>query len=180
MAIYTKRGDKGQTSLYDEKNTQRERISKASLAINTLGAIDELNSFLGIALSFCEDKKTKKEIEKVQENLLKIGSIIAGSKLRFSKTQTKQLEKRIDYLEGKLPVLKSFILPGGGKLASHIHFSRSLARKVERKVVSLSQKKDVKPQILIYLNRLSDYLFMLAREANYKKGQKEASWKGRK
>lgn len=180
MAIYTKRGDKGKTSLLDENNTQRKRVSKDSLKINAVGAIDELNSSLGIAASFCKEQKTGKLIEDVQKDLFKIGSIIAGSKLRFTKTKTKKLERIIDELEGKLPVLKNFILPGGSKFASHLHFSRSLSRKAERKVVALSKKNKLKPQILTYLNRLSDFLFMLAREANHKKGTKETFWKGTK
>ena len=180
MAIYTKRGDKGQTSLYDKKNSQRKRVPKDSLIVSTLGAIDELNSFLGVALSFCEDKKTRAHLELVQNNLLKIGSITAGSKIRFTKTQTKHLEKIIDDLEGSLPVLKNFILPGGTKFAAHLHFSRSLSRKAERKMVTLSKEKEVKPQVMTYLNRLSDFLFMLARQANHKKGVTETSWRGSK
>lgn len=180
MAIYTKRGDKGETSLYDEKNAQRKRVPKDSLIVGTLGAIDELNSSLGVALSFCEDKKTQKLLEKVQSNLLKIGSVTAGSKLRFTKTQTKHLEKIIDDLEGSLPVLKNFILPGGSKFAAHLHFSRSLSRKAERKMVTLSKEKEIKPQIMTYLNRLSDFLFMLARQANHKKGVTETPWRGSK
>lgn len=180
MAIYTKRGDKGETSLYDEKNAQRVRISKESLIVSTLGAVDELNSSIGICASFCKDKKTKNLLEDIQRDLLKVGSIIAGSKLRFSKVKTKKLERVIDNLEGTLPVLKNFVLPGGTKLASHIHFSRSLSRKAERRLVALSKKSEVKEQILTYLNRLSDFLFMLAREANHKEGRKDAIWKGGK
>lgn len=180
MAIYTKRGDRGETSLYDEKNTQRTRISKDSLIVNTLGVIDELNSSIGVAVSFCDDKKTKTLLEEVQKDLLRIGSIIAGSKLRFSKSKTRKLEKVIDGLEGSLPVLKNFIIPGGEKFASHLHFSRSLARKAERKMVALSKEIRVKEQILAYLNRLSDFLFMLARQASHKKGKKDTVWKGGK
>jgi cob(I)alamin adenosyltransferase len=180
MAIYTKRGDKGKTSLFDQNNTQRKRISKDSLRINAVGAIDELNSSLGIATSFCKDRKIGKLIKDVQKDLFKIGSIIVGSKLRFTKIKTKRLERAIDELEGNLPVLKNFILPGGTKSASHLHFSRSLSRKAERKVVALSKKRQVKPEILTYLNRLSDFLFMLAREVNYRERVKETSWKGTK
>lgn len=180
MAIYTKRGDKGETSLFDEKSNQKKRIDKDSLTVAALGSIDELNSFLGVCVSYCDDEETIKRLESVQKNLLRIGSIIAGSNLRFTRTQTKRLEKTIDGLEGKLPVLKNFILPGGTKLASHLHYSRSLARKVERNLVSLDKEKEVKPQILSYVNRLSDYLFMLAREESHKKGKKQTTWKGGK
>jgi cob(I)alamin adenosyltransferase len=180
MVIYTKRGDKGETSLYDKKNAQRIRVSKESLIVNTLGSVDELNSSIGIAASFCKDKKTRILLEEVQRDLLRVGSIIAGSKLRFSKTKTKKLERVIDNLEGNLPVLKNFVLPGGTKLASHLHFSRSLSRRAERAVVSLSKETEIKEQILTYLNRLSDFLFMLSREANHKEGRKDATWKGGK
>lgn len=180
MAIYTKRGDRGETSLYDEKNAQRVRVSKNSLVVEALGTIDELNSFLGVSRTFCDDKKLDDFIKEIQKNLLTIGSITAGSKLRFSKVKTKQLEKKIDDLEGSLPVLKNFILPGGSKLAAHLHYSRSLSRRTERVFVRLSKKVEVKEQVLIYLNRLSDTLFMLARGVNASKGVKDYVWEGNK
>lgn len=180
MAIYTRRGDGGETSLYDEKNSQRIRISKNSLVVEALGTVDELNSFLGICRTFCKEKNLDNFIKDIQNNLLTIGSITAGSKLRFSKAKTKKLEKKIDELEGSLPVLKNFILPGGTKLATHLHYSRSLSRKTERAFVKLSKKTKVREQILTYLNRLSDTLFMLAREANASVGKKDFIWEGKK
>jgi ATP:cob(I)alamin adenosyltransferase len=93
--------------------------------------------------------------------LLTIGSTIAGSKLRFSSVQTKNLEKQIDELEGKLPILKNFVVPGGNASAGALQYARSLSRRAERRVVALSQIERVKPQILEYLNRLSDYLLCL-------------------
>jgi cob(I)alamin adenosyltransferase len=180
MAIYTKRGDAGETSLYDKKNTQRSRISKDSFIIETLGTIDELNSVLGVSLSFCKRKKTRALIKEVQSNLLVIGSITAGSKLRFSKTKTQKFEKIIDELESKLPVLKNFLLPGGTKFASHLHLARSVSRRLERRMVKLSKTNEVKPQVLVYLNRLSDFLFMLARDDNFSFGEKESFWKSSK
>ena len=180
MVIYTKRGDRGKTSLYDEASAQKERVTKDSLNIHAIGAVDELNSFLGITISFSENQKLNTQLKKVQRNIFTIGSILAGSKLRFFKTKTKRLEKEIDELEGDLPVLKNFVLPGGSRLAAHLQFARALARRAEREVVSLSVLEPVKPQILMYLNRLSDYLFMLARDANYKAGVKEEVWVGRK
>lgn len=180
MVIYTKRGDKGETSLYDPQNAQNIRISKTSAKISAIGAIDELNSFLGITKANVVDKMTVRQMGEIQKDLLTIGSILAGSGLRFSSTKTKRLEKIIDKLEGTLPVLKNFIIPGGSLGASYLQYARTLARKTERAVVAISEVTSVKPQILSYLNRLSDYLFMLARQENHNQGIKEKIWKGRK
>ena len=120
-----------------------------------------------------EDLALNKKLKEVQGDLLTIGAILAGSKLRFFKTKTKRLEKEIDEMEGALPVLTNFILPGGSRPASNLQYARTLARKAERKLVSLNEKSAVKPQIPIYLNRLSDYLFILARDANSKMEVKE-------
>ena len=187
MVIYTKRGDKGETSMFDEDSAQRARISKDSIRVEALGAIDELNSFLGICKSNSESKRGKvktldkeKTIDQIQRNLLTIGSITAGSNLRFSSVQTKKLEKLIDELEGKLPVLKNFIIPGGNLLATQLQYARALSRRVERRMVTLSKEVKVKTQVLQYLNRLSDYLFMLARSENRKTGINDEIWKGKK
>ncbi len=182
MVIYTKRGDKGETSMYDQASAQRMRVSKDSLKVETLGAIDELNSFLGVTISFSNIPEITIYLKEVQKNLLTIGSITAGSKLRFSASETKKLEKTIDKLEGELPVLANFILPGGTAFSSHLHYSRALCRRTERRMVTLSktQGEKVKPQILTYLNRLSDYLFMLARKVIYDANLKEEVWVGKK
>ncbi|OGM81404.1 ATP:cob(I)alamin adenosyltransferase [Candidatus Woesebacteria bacterium RIFOXYB1_FULL_40_26] len=167
MAIYTKRGDRGETSLYDPRNSQYIRISKDSLKIAAIGATDELNSFLGIIgnLSF------------IQKDLFTINSILAGAHLRFPTSKTKKLERQLDKFEGSLPVLKNFIIYGGGKVGSFLFFARALSRRAERAVVALSKIEEIKPEILTYLNRLSDFLFMLARDSNYKEGIKEEVWK---
>jgi cob(I)alamin adenosyltransferase len=178
MVIYTKRGDKGETSMFDEASSQRVRVSKNSLIVEVLGAIDELNSFLGVTVSFSNLPEITSYLKEVQKNLLTIGSITAGSKLVFSSYQTKKLEKQIDKLEGTLPVLSNFILPGGTVIASHLQFARTLARRAERAMVSLANEEKIKPQILTYLNRLSDFIFMLARFANSEAGLKEEIWSG--
>lgn len=180
MAIYTKRGDRGETSLYDKMSRQNVRVSKNSLRIRTIGAIDELNSFLGVVVANSSDSVLVKRIKEIQRNLLTIGSILAGSPLRFSRSKTKRLEKTIDRLEGKLPILKNFIVPGGSQVAAHLQYARALARRAERLVVALSEVERVKLQILVYLNRLSDAIFMLAREANAKAKIKEEVWLGKK
>lgn len=180
MVIYTKRGDKGKTSLYDKDSAQRDGVSKDSLRIRAIGALDELNSYLGVVIASSQNPNLTGRLKEVQRNLFTIGSILAGSKLRFFKTKTKELEKEIDELEGELPVLKNFILPGGASTASHLQYSRALCRRAERAVVSLSEKDPVKPQILIYLNRLSDYLFMQARNENHKLNITEETWVGKR
>ncbi|MBI4153378.1 cob(I)yrinic acid a,c-diamide adenosyltransferase [Candidatus Woesebacteria bacterium] len=172
MAIYTKVGDRGETSLFKKLAP----ISKDSVRINAIGAVDEANSYLGVIIS--ESTELKKPLNEIQKNLFVIGSILAGARLRFSKTKTKKLEIVIDRLEGNLPTLKNFILPGGGKIGAKLLFARALLRRAERAVVSLNSVEEVKPGIMVYLNRLSDYLFMIAREVNFKEGFKEEVWKG--
>lgn len=176
MAIYTKKGDKGETGIFGSD----KKISKSTLRISAIGAVDETNSALGASLAFSKDFSLKKTIVGIQKDLFTLGSILAGSKLRFRSAKTKKLERIIDRLEGSLPVLKNFILPGGTKTASLLHLARSIARRAEREVVALSEVEEVNSQILIYLNRLSDLIFMLARQANAQKKAPEIIWKGQK
>jgi cob(I)alamin adenosyltransferase len=179
MTIYTKKGDKGKTTLFNSKTSQKVLVAKDSLKINAIGAIDEVNSYLGI-ISFNEEPELKKTIEKLQEELFTIGSILAGANLRFYATKTKYLEGQIDKMQRKLPAIKHFILPGGTLIGSQLYFARALVRKAERAVVTLNKKEEVKPQILVYLNRLSDFLFVLARAVNQSRGVKEKYWQGAK
>ncbi len=177
MAIYTKTGDRGETGLYDPTRKKNIRISKSSAKINAIGSIDEVNNYLGVCVSLCKDKKTKSFLENIQSNLFLIGSILAGAKNEINILETKILEKEIDKMEGNLPPLGNFILPGGGKFAAHLHFARSLVRKAERDIVFLDSKEKVNFDILSFINRLSDFLFMLAREVNFKEKYREKVWK---
>lgn len=179
MTIYTKKGDRGETTLFNSKTSQRVLVAKDSLRIDAIGAIDEVNSYLGV-ISSNKEPELKKIIEKLQEELFTIGSIMAGANLRFYSTKTKYLEKEIDKMQRKLPKIKHFILPGGVLVGSQLYFARALARKAERAVIALSKKEEIRPQILIYLNRLSDFLFVLARTTNYNYGAKEKHWQGAK
>lgn len=179
MAIYTKKGDRGETSLYDQDLSQKRKVAKDTARIRAIGSVDELNSALGVASSFSKDKDFKGLIGGIQRDLFTVGAILAGGKLSFSRAKVKKLERVIDKLEGKLPPLKNFILPGGSKLAAQLQLDRAVARRAEREIVALKREEDVKPQILEYFNRLSDFLFMLSREANYKEGIKEQAWKGK-
>jgi len=179
MSVYTKRGDNGQTSVLEENNEQKVRITKDSLIVEALGSVDELNSYLGVVYSFSESQKLKEIIHQMQTNLLTIGSTVAGAKLSFPEKNTKDLEKIIDELEGKLPVLSNFVYPRGTKTSANLQYARSLARRCERRVVALSKETPIKSEILSYLNRLSDCLFTLAREENWKNGIREETWKGK-
>ncbi|MBI3984922.1 MAG: cob(I)yrinic acid a,c-diamide adenosyltransferase [Candidatus Levybacteria bacterium] len=181
MSIYTKFGDKGKTSLYAGKT-----VSKGSLRVNAYGTVDELNSFLGIVLTLVKDKKLKDKLINIQKDLFEVGACLAnptGNKDRLlSKYLTHRVlefEAEIDSLTKKLPKLEHFILPGGGKPGSSLHFARTLVRRAERRVVELSEKEKINTDIIIFLNRLSDLLFMYARDINYKEKQKELLWKSR-
>ncbi len=176
MAVYTKKGDRGETSLYNGRDGQKKRLSKASLKIEAIGAVDEVNSFLGIVISGA-DSGLGKILKQIQKELFLISSILAGAKLRFYSTKTKRLEKQIDEMDKVLPPLKNFLFPGGTEKAAQLYFSRSLVRRAERAIVRLAQKETVRPQILEYLNRLSDFLFVLARKTNSEAKVKEEIWK---
>lgn len=180
MVIYTKKGDKGVTSVCDAVSGKKRRVSKDSLKIEALGLIDELNSFLGIVISFSNLSEVSSYLKDVQKNLMIIGSSSAGGKLKLSAFQTKKLENLIDKLENELPKLSNFILPGGTVLASHLQYARSLARRAERRIVSLSETQKTDPQVLTYMNRLSDFLFILARFVNCEARLKEEIWSGKR
>jgi len=175
MPIYTKRGDKGKTGLLE--NGGEKRVSKDYLRIEVIGALDELNSYLGIVTSLLQSKKHKEFVENVQKDLFTINSILAGAKLVFTKTKTTKLEKKIDELEKNLPKLTNFILSGGSEVSARFQFARSLARRAERKLVALSKKEKIAPQILQYTNRLSDTFFVYARTINIEAGEEETVWK---
>lgn len=178
MAIYTKTGDKGQTKVFDKKTKELISVRKDSCKIKSIGAIDELNSFLGVAKSFSNDLKLQKHIEIVQTNLFVINSILAGGKIRFGKSETKKMEKEIDVWEGDLPVQKHFIFYGGSQVSSLIFYARALARRAERSLVSMRNSSFMIPDsIMVYMNRLSDYLFMLARNINFESKIEEKFWK---
>lgn len=178
MSVYTKRGDRGETSLYNKKTRKEKRVLKDSGIIEAIGTIDELNTFLGVVRSLSRNKVLIREIKEIQRNLFSIGSILAGTVLPFGKDKTKRLEIRIDDLEGKLPVIANFTLPGGSVVGAHLHLARSISRRAERVLVGLSRKNKISPEVLVYLNRLSDFLYILARYENKRKKIKEVIWKG--
>lgn len=171
MKIYTKTGDKGETSLIGEK-----RYKKSEDVFELLGTLDELNACLGVCVvETCEE--VRKELIEVQKDLLHIGGILAGSKIAEEskeriKSRTVTFEKTIDDFTEKMCSLTHFILPGGTMQSANLHFARAFSRGVERNAV----KNQVLPEILSYLNRLSDLLFTMARYENYKRNVPDVVW----
>ncbi len=179
--IYTKTGDKGSTSLLGGK-----RVSKAVKRIEAYGTVDELNAFLGIARSLNLPKQIDTMIGSVQEDLFLLGAELASDSLSRLKKglllgppDVLRLEKMIDLVDASLPPLRNFIIPGGDQAASMIHASRAICRRAERLVVDLSSREAVRDIPVIYLNRLSDLLFVLARKVNSVRRKREVVWKGR-
>ena len=175
MVVYTKKGDKGETGLFSSDPGKSRRVSKNSPVIAAIGAIDEANSFLGICVALSKSK-IKKELEGIQRDMFTIGSILAGANLKLPSSRVKYFEHEIDKMDANLPVLANFILPGGGEQGAYLHYARTLIRRAERALVSLPKIQTTNPEILVYINRLSDYLFMLARDSNHKEGREEKVW----
>lgn len=179
MAIYTRTGDKGKTSLLGGK-----RVSKADLRIEVFGTIDELNSIIGVVLSIKYLVfSIKKELIQIQNDLLKIGSALANPDpkylvldTKYFLTRVKEFEKLIDQMTLKMPKLNNFILPQGGKTGSMLHLARAVCRRLERRVVALDMKEKINPSIIVYFNRLSDLLFTMARFVNFKEKRREKVW----
>ena len=176
MAIYTKTGDRGKTSLFTG-----ERVYKDSLRTDAYGIIDELNASIGVSISFIKNKKIIKLLLEIQNTLFYIGSYLAGNTSLVNEAnlegKTKNLEEKIDEMTEKMPKLKNFILPGGGKSGSSLHLARTVARRAERKLISLSKKEELNPEVMKYVNRLSDFLFTTARFANHLEKRKDFVWK---
>src|SRR5579872_110860 len=166
MPIYTRTGDKGKTSLFDGS-----RVLKSHKRVDTYGTIDELNSMVGVALAEIKDSKLKlkditDELEKIQHDLFDIGSTLAiphPMPVEGLEKRPKEFERIIDNLTNQMPEITYFILPGGGKSGAFLHVCRTITRRVERQLVALVQKEDVDQAIVMYLNRLSDLFFTLAR-----------------
>lgn len=181
MKIYTKTGDKGSTSLLGGS-----RVSKANIRIETYGTIDELNSFIGLLRDFSSEKvERKKLLITIQERLFTIGSALAAEPgKQFSipdlkETDIKLLENAMDNMDRDLPALKNFILPGGHPNVSYCHIARTVCRRAERKCIELATDEEVSEVIIKYLNRLSDFLFMLSRKVSQELKAEEIPWKPR-
>ncbi|HOX60521.1 MAG TPA: cob(I)yrinic acid a,c-diamide adenosyltransferase [Candidatus Magasanikbacteria bacterium] len=182
--IYTKIGDKGKTSLLGGR-----RVEKNCIELDAIGEVDELNAWLGVLGEEMEEgfATEAKAIGRVQDRLFVVGSILASlqieMKLPISKITTRDvlsLEKWIDRMQKELPELRNFIIPGGTEEAVKCFYARAICRRAERRVVQLNQEVKVPENVLRFMNRLSDLLFVLGRWCNYKSGQKEILWGGKK
>ncbi|HLM34835.1 MAG TPA: cob(I)yrinic acid a,c-diamide adenosyltransferase [Gaiellaceae bacterium] len=170
--IYTRGGDRGETSLGDGS-----RVSKVDPLLRAYGAVDELNSVVGWVQVEAHDSR----LERVQNELFDVGAdlsvpyVEADEKLRVSQAQVDRLERDCDTANEPLEPLKSFVLPGGTEAAARLQIARAVCRRVEREVLAVARERDLNPRALVYLNRLSDLLFILARAANAERG--EPLWK---
>lgn len=177
MKIYTKTGDDGTTGLIGNK-----RVKKSSLRIASYGMIDELNASIGIILSSKLGKDIRVLLTKIQNDLFVVGADLANPDLknnsnRVTSEMVSYLEKEIDRLEEKLSPITYFILPGGDLIASHVHLARTICRRAETNMVYLSESEDLNNTCLIYMNRLSDLLFVIARTINKRKKISDIAWK---
>ena len=179
MKIYTKTGDRGDTRLFDGT-----KVRKDNVRVEAYGDVDELNSFIGAAASFLKDDDLVSMLAEVQKDLFSVGAQLADpgfknqsrAKFQLSKDRILALENAIDSFETELQPLRQFILAGGGNGGALLHVARTVCRRAERRVVSLSEKVEVHPNVVEYLNRLSDFLFVIARLVNYREGKQEIVW----
>jgi cob(I)alamin adenosyltransferase len=177
MPIYTRTGDKGQTSLFDGT-----RVLKSHIRVEAYGTVDELNSVIGAAVAHFkrgQSSLVKRELLRIQHELLDIGSTLAKStsiSMIGLEARTKDFETMIDELTNVMPELKQFILPGGSQAGSLLHVARTVSRRAERKIVALMQRETIDGRIVKYINRLSDLLFTMARYVNYDEKKKEIKW----
>jgi cob(I)alamin adenosyltransferase len=177
--IYTKSGDGGETGLGDGS-----RVPKDSPRVEAYGQVDELNAVLGLALSTCPGIPEAALLQSIQNDLFDVGGDLCipiaegeveGKSLRITAVQVERLEKAIDRLNEGLEPLRSFVLPGGSAASGWLHLARTVCRRAERDVVTLGRVETLNPQVVIYLNRLSDLLFVMARCAN-DNGKADVLW----
>ena len=187
MKIYTKTGDDGKTSLFGGT-----RVKKNNLRINAYGTVDELNSYIGLIRDQLEDKNLIQELIRIQSKLFTLGAMLAtppdkeklkngSDRLKIQKIEEQEigfLETKMDLMNESLEAMTHFILPGGHSVVSFCHIARCVCRRAERITVELADKEAVDQHILIYLNRLSDYLFVLARKLTKDYKVEEIPWKG--
>jgi cob(I)alamin adenosyltransferase len=180
VKIYTKTGDKGLTSLFGGK-----RVAKNTPRIEAYGTVDELNSHLGFARSLGPSPELDAILLKIQHQLFTLGADLATPKgkkndrvKRIQQTDVVALEETIDEIQMRLEPLKAFILPGGSQVGAQLHVARTVCRRAERLVATLTCKKDASVHVLIYLNRLSDLFFVLARRVNALSKATETQWQG--
>jgi cob(I)alamin adenosyltransferase len=179
MKIYTKSGDLGETSLFGGG-----RVMKSHPRVNAYGTLDEANSMLGLSLSFLEpgSESFREALLRIQNELFQLGSELAtqnGAKnpcALIGEGEIERLEREIDAMEELLAPLKNFILPGGGSAGAALHLARTIIRRAERECVDLSHSEPIRPELIRYLNRLSDGLFVMARAVNQAQKKDETKW----
>lgn len=182
VKIYTKTGDRGETGLFDGT-----RVPKHAPRVAAYGDVDELNAMLGMALAFIrEDEELRACILEIQRDLFVVGAQLAdpsarvvarrGDKAQFSEEKVTQLEQWIDQFETQLSPLRQFILPGGSKGGATLHLARTVCRRAERSIVALSEQVAIPPLVIMYMNRLSDFLFTAARLENQRRERPEIPW----
>lgn len=181
MKIYTKTGDKGQTSLIGGT-----RVSKSHDRINAYGTVDELNSYIGLLRDQEVNFARKDFLKEIQDRLFTIGATLASDPQKTSKkipdlidSDVTLLEQAMDQMDQQLPEMRSFILPGGHQSVSFCHLARTVCRRAERLVIALAEKEPVEELVVTYLNRLSDYLFVLSRIMSKELNAEEIPWKPR-
>jgi cob(I)alamin adenosyltransferase len=178
MKIYTKTGDSGETALFGG-----QRVAKDALRIDAYGTVDELNAFLGLAVRHCTSPDIRSRLQRVQGELFQVGADLATPLdaktsyiTRLDDQPARRLEEEIDEWQELLPPLTSFILPGGSQPGAELHIARTICRRAERRTVSLARAEAINEQVIIYLNRLSDWLFVLARLVNHRQNTPETPW----
>lgn len=181
MKIYTKTGDEGTTSLFGGK-----RVSKSELRIDTYGTVDELNSWMGVLRDQEVNQKRKSVLVEIQDRLFTIGSILAtepeNTKVKIpslAESDIEFLEHQMDEMDALLQPMRFFVLPGGHPAVSWGHVARTVCRRAERLVTGLNHLEKVDPLVIKYLNRLSDYLFVLCRMMTHELGIEETPWRPR-
>ena len=179
MKIYTRTGDKGDTSLFGG-----QRVPKDALRIEAYGTVDELNSILGIVRADNANPEIDRLLAGIQHTLFIVGADLAAPRSeentrvrRIAPSDATAVERGIDVLESRLDPLRNFILPGGSPVASRLHFARTVCRRAERNVVRLSHAEEIGEDVIVYMNRLSDFLFVLARYAKHAASVPEIPWK---
>jgi cob(I)alamin adenosyltransferase len=177
-SIYTRAGDKGETSLGDGS-----RVPKLDCRIGAFGTVDELNSAIGVVLADAElPERLREPLERIQNDLFDVGADLSvpfgiGDRLRIEQSHVDRLEQLCDELNAELPMLKSFVLPGGTPAAARLHVARATCRRAERDALVANEETEINELVLAYLNRLSDFLFIAARWANKDAGRDEPLWK---
>lgn len=179
MKIYTKTGDKGMTSLIGGT-----RVPKNSARLEAYGSVDELNTYIGMIRSFPLEEQELSELVTIQIILFDVGGNLAtdtsveGLKIRLGVTEEdiSVLEKAMDRMDAQLPPLKSFVLPGGDQAVSFCHIARTVCRRVERRILDMNREFEVDDAVIKYINRLSDYLFVLSRKVANDRGVREINW----